>query len=561
MNLVTKGEIDVALHGNPTKSFFKSTYSKYTNFGIQKFRIDYNGQRFLGENETTKFTFKINRYADLLLDTYLVFNLPDIWSPIFPKNELDQENELNQENKRFSWKPYEFKWVENIGTTIIKKISLSIGGKKIQEFSGDYLLNMLERDLEKKKLNLFKKMIGNEDELINPEKVFNNYYPNAYAKNDNDSEPSIKGRTIYVPIHFWFMNQSQMALPLIGLLYNEVVVDIELRPISELFTILDVNNTQERISPNFSIENNNIYRFINHPPSIDLNSEDYENKSNQWDTDIHLLCDYVFLTNEEANNFALNEKKYIIKTVKEYEFKNVVASNNLNIETQGIVTSWMWFLRRTDSYKRNEWCNYTNWKYKNVNPKKIKETDMNNRPYKQISFNYNTLNPENNITIDTSNSLTIVNESSTGIFVTDVDTNGRKKILSNVHILFDGELRENTFNSDVYEYLEKYRSTNSDTQEGLYLYNFELKTDNSKNIPCGTMNLHFYNKIEFVIETMIPPLQNNQGFNVICDSEGTIIGTIKQDNLYEYNYDCFIFEEKYNILSIKDGYGGLIYQY
>ena len=28
----------------PAKTFFKTTYAKYTNFGIQKFRIDYNGR-------------------------------------------------------------------------------------------------------------------------------------------------------------------------------------------------------------------------------------------------------------------------------------------------------------------------------------------------------------------------------------------------------------------------------------------------------------------------------------------------------------------------------------
>jgi len=32
------------------------------------------------------FTFKIPRYADLLMDTYLVVNLPNIWSPILKPN-------------------------------------------------------------------------------------------------------------------------------------------------------------------------------------------------------------------------------------------------------------------------------------------------------------------------------------------------------------------------------------------------------------------------------------------------------------------------------------------
>ena len=35
------------LNGNPKKTFFKATYNKYTNFGMQRFRLDYDGQRRL----------------------------------------------------------------------------------------------------------------------------------------------------------------------------------------------------------------------------------------------------------------------------------------------------------------------------------------------------------------------------------------------------------------------------------------------------------------------------------------------------------------------------------
>ena len=45
LNLIAVGNQNVILNGNPTKTFFKATYSKYTNFGLQKFRIDYIGLR------------------------------------------------------------------------------------------------------------------------------------------------------------------------------------------------------------------------------------------------------------------------------------------------------------------------------------------------------------------------------------------------------------------------------------------------------------------------------------------------------------------------------------
>ena len=38
----TTGNQNVFLTGNPKKTFFKAVYAKHTNFGLQKFRIDFN---------------------------------------------------------------------------------------------------------------------------------------------------------------------------------------------------------------------------------------------------------------------------------------------------------------------------------------------------------------------------------------------------------------------------------------------------------------------------------------------------------------------------------------
>ena len=55
LNLVSEGNNNIILNGNPTKTFFKTTYSKYTNFGLQKFRIDYEGSSTLKLNEDSIF--------------------------------------------------------------------------------------------------------------------------------------------------------------------------------------------------------------------------------------------------------------------------------------------------------------------------------------------------------------------------------------------------------------------------------------------------------------------------------------------------------------------------
>ena len=40
LNIEAAGESNIILNGNPKKSFFKATYAKYRNFGMQKFRIE-----------------------------------------------------------------------------------------------------------------------------------------------------------------------------------------------------------------------------------------------------------------------------------------------------------------------------------------------------------------------------------------------------------------------------------------------------------------------------------------------------------------------------------------
>ena len=117
LNIISVGNANVILTGDPSKTFFKTTYSKYTNFGLQRFRIDYEGSRDLRLTAPSQFTFKMKRYADLLMDTYLVLSLPDIWSPIYNPTA----------DNLYTWAPYEFRWIRNIGFQIIQSIEINCG--------------------------------------------------------------------------------------------------------------------------------------------------------------------------------------------------------------------------------------------------------------------------------------------------------------------------------------------------------------------------------------------------------------------------------------------------
>ena len=366
LSLVSEGQQNVILNSNPSKTFWKATYAKFTNYGLQKFRVDYEGAKTLQLTEDSSFTFKIPRYADLLMDCYLSVALPNIWSPIMPPQIVTQADGTEGYT---SWAPYEFKWVDNIGAIMIKRITITCGNQKLQEFSGQYLLSMVQRDFSSDKKFLFNEMIGNIPELNNPANsgARVNMYPNCYYDpNPAGPEPSIRGRILYIPLNAWFNLKTQMAFPLVALQYNELQITVEMRPICEIFRIRDVFdyvNDYPYVAPNFNKFYMQMYRFLQPPPDIELGVNSYLDTRTIWNADIHLNCTYCFLSNDEQKLFAKNEQTYLFKQVHESIFYNVTGPNKIQLDSIGLISSWMWFMQRSDVNLRNEWCNYTNWPY------------------------------------------------------------------------------------------------------------------------------------------------------------------------------------------------------
>jgi len=549
LNIISYGNQNIMLNGNPSKTFFKTVFAKYTNFGMQKFRLDYDGQRTLKLNEDTHLTFKVPRHGELFMDAFLVFNLPDIWSPIIPPSSTTD-----------CWRPYQFRWIRHLGANIIKKARIVIGGQTIQEFSGEYLKNMVDRDFNGDKKDFFNKMTGHEEELYKPEVAFNrfNRYPHSFFLN-SPLEPSLRGRTIYVPLHFWFMNSAKMAIPLVSLQYHEMQIVLELRPIRELFTINDVSLTKEQgfshmpIQPNFTNEYHSMYRFLQQPPNFTLESSSYANRNALWDSDIHLMTTYAFLTDEESRAFAANEQRYLIKDIHESKYTNITGSRRVRIDTNALVSSWMWNFRRSDAYKRNEWSNYSNWDYENILPNNVNPAPE----ISSYSVNNFQIGPGADYTYSVNN--TIIS-SSNGYYITPkLSTKNIKQILLSLSILFDGKFREFSFDPGVYNYIEKYKNSNGISDDGLYSYSFSLNTSPFELQPSGAINLSKFKTIEMDISTILPDLDPNATFQVICDTEGTVIGTTQKDILYIYGYDLYLAEERYNLLRFISGNAGLLY--
>lgn len=424
LNLVATGTQNVILTGNPCKTFFKSTYAKYTNFGMQKFRVDFNGQRQLRLTEPSVFSFTMPRYGDLITDTYFVVDLPTIWSPVVPPLGTPEDWELPAGQvlpaggepavggieSTPAWRPYEFKWIEDIGTQLISRVKFTVGAQIIQEFSGQYLKNLVERDFPANKRRQYYEMTGNVPALNDPASMFPGQgYPsvaqpysrsgfqNSVTSCQGGPAPSIYGRRLYIPLNIWFTLAAKMAFPLVSLQYAELMIEVECRPVQELFVIRDTTQAawqtyanavrqaqlgnldpMRRVEPpaykaaDFNNGMENFYRFLQPPPAWDPNNPlpkldirrttAYQDRRTIWAADVHLMSTYVFLTDEEVRVFAARPQKYLIRQSYTHTFANITGPTRLWLENAlGMVASWMWFFQRTDVNLRNGWSNYTNW--------------------------------------------------------------------------------------------------------------------------------------------------------------------------------------------------------
>ena len=553
LNLVSEGNQNIILNGNPSKSFWKSTYAKYTNFGLQRFRLDFEGTPTLRLTEESTFTFKVKRYADLLMECYLTVTLPNIWSPILPPREI-----VNPDGtKGYSdWAPYEFKWIDNIGAQMISEITITCGNQTIQQYSGQYLLSTVQRDYSADKKALFNEMIGNVSELNDPANAGArvNSYPNAYyMENPVGAQPSIASRVLYIPLGAWFNLKTQMAFPLVALQYNELQVNVTFRPINELFKIRDVfdaANNFPYVAPNFNQYYMQMHRFLHPPPNVELGFGSYLDTRSIWNSEINMNCTYCFLSNDESKLFAKNEQKYLIKQVHETSFYNITGQNKVDLESLGLVTGWMFYFRRSDANLRNEWSNYTNWPY-NYLP-----SDAYPAP---TDTGYNNPDPLGPLTIGPG---TNPDGTSSGLMINQIyNPQNRKEILVELGILLDGQYRENMLPVGVFDYIEKYTRTTGNAPSGLYCYNFCLNTSPYDLQPSGAMNMNKFKNVQFEFSTIAPPLDPNAQVLTICDPEtGDIIGVNKSRwNIYDYNYDLYVMEERVNVVTFVGGNAALMY--
>jgi len=554
LNVVGSGNQNVLLTGTPEKTFWRSTYRRYTNFGLQNFRLDFDGKRQINLTTPTVYNFKVKRYAELVKDMFFVIQLPDIYSPIYPP----QVGVVTSE-----WVPYEFRWIKNLGAMMIQSVRFTIGGTLIQQMSGYDLVALANRDYDVAQKAKWDQQVGNVPELYDPANAFGriNAYPNA-TYYPGGAEPSIRGRQLRVPIPiFWALN-SQQAFPLVCLQYNELFVEVTLRPLRELFQIRDVTNVAGGYplqAPNFNLVEHQFYRFLQTPPKPDLQPLYSESSATSWNEGTHLSCTYCFLSDDEAKGFALRHQSYLFKELHDSWFYKVSIADKAWLQNStGLVAAWMILFQRSDVNARNEWSNFTNWSYDHL-PYNVTllPASIDNSPlpgtYKFpgcsdiVGLGYG-VNPSG---------------VQTGLYgAGELQTVNQRDILLRMGISLDGTVREEERPAELFRLDQTYlASPGANALAGMHCYNFCLNTSPFVMQPSGAMNLARYSKVELIFGTITPPVSADATFSVICDAEaGGVIGVNKPVfNLYDYAFNLLVIEERYNELIFSGGNAALRY--
>ena len=369
--LVSYGSANVILNENPDFTYYYKVFKRYSHFSYETVYQPLDGPNELFFDQPIKLRAKIDRVGDLLMDCMFTFDLPDIYSKYFD----------TQNNPEVRLRQYEFEWCRYIGCQIIQNVAFFVGGQKIQEFDTDYIIAKAHADYDTDKLFKWRELVGDVQELYSPSNGIwsggnlQTGYPTVMKSSLPGAQfnrPSIYGQKIYVPLPFWFTTSPSQSLPLVGLQYQEAEIQLTLRPVNELYTILDPSGF--RMKPGFRVQSSEAVILANqaqYKNYYDTSGElraflvdiDYETPpSNTWNLNPRLLCTHAFLTDSERQTFATTPLQYMIYQVQPFHFQEVKQRTLFDIDIHNPVVRILVVPRRNDQLAtRNYTANWSNW--------------------------------------------------------------------------------------------------------------------------------------------------------------------------------------------------------
>ena len=231
MQLVAYGAQDVYLTGNPKVTFFQAVYRRHTNFAMENIEQTVNGTAA----NSGRVSVTVARNGDLVNDMYIELKAPAAVASGTGTAGVDD-----------CW----------AAERAIKDVELSVGGQRIDKHYQRWWRLYSELYLDESKKATWGKMTT-----------------------------ATTGKTVYLPLVFFFNRNPGLFLPLIALQYHEVRMDFDL---SSEFSLYTDNST-------FKV----------------------------W-------ANYIYLDTEERRRFAQKGHEYLIEQVQHTGSDTVTAGTTSN---------------------------------------------------------------------------------------------------------------------------------------------------------------------------------------------------------------------------------------
>jgi hypothetical protein len=390
LELVAHGIQDIYLIGNPQITFFKTAYKRHTNFSMEAFQISYDAKPQFG----SKTTFSITRYADLIHTMFLEVDLPAISANYTFDASVGVASS-------YSNGMGDITWVNNTGHAILNYADILIGKQLIDRQYGEWMeiwTQLTQSESKKRGLDLL--LNRNSTLIVNPGPL-----------------------TLYIPFQFWFCRNIGLALPLVALQYHDISLEVNFRPLSQMYTFVNPNygtsifynvtstgssnivnitkpyssaldlsqldaqaniivfpdGTQYFIHPNDpiplgggqdgSIANPWQVRLTQIPPawtnaSCYIKPNGVINMTTQPQiTEVRLYVDYIYLDTVEQREFATAKHRYLIEQIQYSGSESISAGTNtkrLKINFNLPIKELFWLNQLNAVYNTNDLFNYSN---------------------------------------------------------------------------------------------------------------------------------------------------------------------------------------------------------
>jgi hypothetical protein len=540
IQLVSYGNENVVLNGNPQITWFNKAFVRYTHFSQEPVEFPLEGPQQLLLDSPILLKARIPRVGDLLSDLVLRVDVPDIFSKAYVTTDTSG-------NPVLSRTPHEFAWVRQLGARMIERVTFTVGGTKVQEFTGDWIAARALLDQTQSEYQKWRVMVGDVPELFDPANgIYRDPvaggYPNVVAwqtQQQQQNAPSIPGRSLRLPLGLWFSDFIGNSLPLVALQNHIPEVQIQLRPMRDLYTVMDPSGVRLRYGTrSLPYIPSDQYNTVWNPALLGPLPQTLNNlygsysdlsgaprhfftdfgtavpSSDGWNLNPRLEGTFTFVTDAERQVFAERTVECLVRQVQVFPFTGVVGRTLEELDVHNIASRIAWFARRSDAIPyRNDYTNLTNWIY------------TTNRPYVTPLAGYPAIHGLGR----------------SGLIIPGIQRRilrGGTFIASGTNI-FDG--KDSAYFSEYvpYRYLrgntapaENFGLAAQNEMWPIHVFSFALNASDPAQ-PSGTLNTSRINKLQIDFDVEPIPVGAN------------------------YTYNVYVYVETLNFLVLSNGMGGL----